>query len=151
MKAKLFLLLLFVLPLTLSAQDIVKSLQEIKVGEGVITIHQDPRITLRLRNSMLDSLALGSQRVIKHPGYRIQIYAGNNSRRAKNEALEQASVLNAKFPTLVTYTHFMPPRWTCRVGDFLSFEEADAMLREIKKTSDFKELSIVRDKINITY
>ena len=47
------------------------------------------------------------------------------------------------------YTSFISPRWLCRVGDFRSIEEADAMMRRLKATGMFKEVSIVRDQINI--
>jgi homoserine O-acetyltransferase len=53
------------------------------------------------------------------------------------------------FPELTIYTSFNPPRWLCRVGDFRSIEEADAMMRRLKATGMFKEVSIVRDQINI--
>ena len=53
------------------------------------------------------------------------------------------------FPELTIYTSFNPPRWLCRVGDFRSIEEADAMMRKLKATGVFKEVSIVKDQINI--
>jgi outer membrane protein assembly factor BamA len=37
----------------------------------------------------------------------------------------------------------------CRVGDFRSIEEADAAMRRLKATGVFKEVSIVREQINI--
>ena len=53
------------------------------------------------------------------------------------------------FPELTVYTSFNSPRWLCRVGDFRSIEEADAMMRKMKATGVFKEVSIVKDQINI--
>jgi hypothetical protein len=35
------------------------------------------------------------------------------------------------------------------VGDFRSIEEADAAMRRLKATGVFKEVSIVREQINI--
>jgi outer membrane protein assembly factor BamA len=37
----------------------------------------------------------------------------------------------------------------CRVGDYRSIEEADASMRRLKATGKFKEVSIVREQINI--
>ena len=82
-------------------------------------------------------------------GQGIQAYAGNNTRQAKNDAYHVASRVKEYFPELTVYTSFNPPRWLCRVGDFRSIEEADAMMRRLKATGVFKEVSIVRDQINI--
>ena len=53
------------------------------------------------------------------------------------------------FPELTVYTSFNPPRWLCRAGDFRSIEEADAMMRQLRATGVFKEVSIVKEQINI--
>ena len=86
---------------------------------------------------------------MKSPGYRVQVYAGNNSRTARNEATNMASKVKEYFPDLKTYAFFTSPRWLCRVGDFRSIEEADAMMRKLRATGVFKEVSIVKDQINI--
>ena len=74
---------------------------------------------------------------------------GNNTRQAKTEAHNVAAKIKEFFPELPVYTPFNPPRWRCRVGDFRSIEEADAMMRKLKATGVFKEVSIVKDQINI--
>jgi hypothetical protein len=53
------------------------------------------------------------------------------------------------FPDTSVYTFFTSPRWLCRVGDFRSIEEADAMMRKLKATGVFKQVAIVKDQINI--
>ena len=53
------------------------------------------------------------------------------------------------FPELAVYTYFQPPRWLCGVGDFKSIEEAHVTMRKLKATGVFKEVSIVREQINI--
>ena len=60
-----------------------------------------------------------------------------------------SSQVKVYFPELAVYTSFNPPRWLCRVGDFRSIEEADAMMRKMKATGVFKEVSIVKDEVNI--
>ena len=62
-----------------------------------------------------------------------------------------ATRVHTSFPELQVYTHFVNPRWLCQVGDFRSIEEADVVMRKLKATGDFKEVSIVRAQINITY
>lgn len=88
--------------------------------------------------------------IIKVVGYRVQTYAGNNTRNAKIEAMGVASKIREYFPEIPVYTFFNPPRWLCRVGDFRSMEEAYAMMRKLKATGVFHEVSIVKDRVNVT-
>lgn len=148
MKRRTLLILLFVLTgWGVQAQNIVRSLERDVPGQGKVTIHQDARIEALIGT---ERPATGEQKVIKTQGFRIQAYAGNNTRQAKNEAYGVASRVKGYFPELTVYTTFNPPRWLCRVGDFRSIEEADAMMRKMKATGVFKEVSIVRDQINIS-
>lgn len=145
-KAALFTLLLVLTGGGVQAQNIVGSLERVVPGQGKVTIHQDPRIGALIG---VERSATGERKVIKATGYRIQAYAGNNTRQAKNDAYQVASRVKGHFPELPVYTSFTPPRWICRVGDFRSIEEADAMMRRLKATGVFKEVSIVKDQINI--
>lgn len=128
--------------------DIVKSLKQNVPGQGKVTIHQDARIEALVGRPHTPSVS-GGQQVIKTAGYRVQVYAGNNTRQAKNEAHAVAASVKEVFPDLPVYTFFTPPRWLCRVGDYRSIEEADAMMRQLRSTGQFKEVSIVRDQIQI--
>ena len=142
---KVLLTLLFVLTATFAqAQSIIKSLERNIPGQGKVTIHQDARIAALIGSEYVPA-GSDEQKVIK----RIQAYAGNNTRQAKNDAYHVASRVKEYFPELTVYTSFNPPRWLCRVGDFRSIEEADAMMRRLKSTGVFREVSIVRDQINI--
>ena len=136
MKKLALLILLFVLAgASAQAQNIVKSLERNVPGQGKVTIHQDPRIEAMIG---MERLATGEQKVMKGSGFRIQAYAYRVSSQVK-----------VYFPELAVYTSFNPPRWLCRVGDFRSIEEADAMMRKMKATGVFKEVSIVKDEVNI--
>ena len=147
MKKLSLLILLFVLiGASAQAQSIIKSLERTVPGQGKVTIHQDPRIEALLG---VERSSIGEQKVIKTTGFRIQAYAGNNTRAAKNHAYGVAARVRQYFPELAVYTSFNPPRWICRVGDFRSIEEADAVMRKLKATGVFKEVSIVRDQINV--
>lgn len=152
---KYLLSLLFFLGTTaLYAQqrNIVTELQTRKVGEGIITIHQDPQIANLVGTVDLSASASASsdaQRTIKTRGYRVQVYAGNNSRQARSEANKVADKVKEEFPDMPVYTYFQPPRWLCRVGDFKSVEEAHNAMRKLRATGDFKEVTIVREQINL--
>lgn len=147
-----YIFILFFVSLGLSAfaqQNIVESLQRNRVGEGTVTIHQDSKITGLIGTIYTKSTVGGEQKTLKSRGYRVQVYAGNNSRVARNEANNIAAKVKGEFPDMPVYAYFQPPRWLCRVGDFRSIEEADAAMRRLRATGIFKEVSIVREQINI--
>ena len=134
----------------MSAQtNIIESLQTDRVGEGKITVHQDSVITNLLGVRYVRSTLNEPQRTLKARGYRVQVYAGNNSRRARNEASAISEKVKENFPDMPVYTFFQPPRWLCRVGDFKSIEEAHVAMRQLKATGVFKEVAIVREQIII--
>lgn len=151
---KRFALLLtfgLVVALQASAQNngILNSLQRDVPGQGKVTIHQDERIAALVGSGAVPVAADGT-RVLKKSGYRVQVYAGNNTREAKNKAHDVAVRLKELFPDLPVYTTFNPPRWLCRAGDFSSIEEADALMRQLRALGgDFKAVSIVREQINV--
>ena len=148
-KLGLFLIACFVFAsFSVAQNNIVKSLERNVSGQGKVTIHQDARIEALIGSEYIPG---GSEDriVIKRSGYRVQVYAGNNTRQAKNEAYSVATRIKEYFPDLTVYTSFAPPRWLCRAGDFRSIEEADAMMRQLRATGVFKEVSIVKDQINI--
>ena len=118
---------------SVAQNNIVKSLERNVPGQGKVSIHQDARIGALIGSEYIPT-GSDDQKVIKSSGYRVQVYAGNNTRQAKNEAYSVS---------------FNPPRWLCRAGDFRSIEEADAMMRQLRATGVFKEVSIVKDQINI--
>lgn len=75
------------------------------------------------------------------------MYAGNNSRVARNEANNMANKVKEEFPELPVYAYFQPPRWLCRVGDFRSIEEADATMRRLKATGVLKKYLLFVNKL----
>ena len=104
-KLALLTLLLVLTGVCAQAQGIVKSLERTVPGQGKVTIHQDPRIEALIG---VERPATGEQKVIKTSGYRIQAYAGNNTRQAKNDAYQVASRIKEYFPELPIYTSFRP-------------------------------------------
>ncbi len=130
--------------------DIVSDLTRKKTGEGTVVLHQDARLRALLQ-AETPTVAESEERMAKIAGFRVQVYAGNNSRQARSEANQMASKVTTAFPELRVYTQFVNPRWLCQVGDFRSIEEADVVMRKLKATGEFKEVSIVRAQINIPY
>lgn len=147
---KLGVLLLALVSLPLMAQDnIVDRLEQTVDGQGMITIHQDARLDSLL--GMVYDPAMSRGKKIQTIGYRIQIYAGGNTRYAKEEALKAAQYVKTKFPEIPVYTEFVAPRWVCRVGDYKTIEEADQVMRMLKKSRTYKEIAILPNQIiNIT-
>ena len=152
-KMKRITTILFLLTITLASyaqRDIVKSLQTDAPGQGKVTIHQDAQITaLLMGGSTASPSRSGEKKELKRQGYRVQVYAGNNTSRSRNEAQEVANKVKQHFQDAQVYAYFISPRWLCRVGNYPSIEEADAMMRQLKATGVFKEVSIVRDQITI--
>lgn len=89
-------------------------------------------------------------RTYKTTGYRIQVYAGGNSRKDRQKAEETGNELRMLFPTESVYVHFYSPRWICRMGNFRSYEEANQHLQEVKKLG-YSAATIVKGKITIPY
>ena len=111
----IFILLFLSLGLSaLAQQNIVESLQRNRAGEGTVTIRQDPKITGLIGSIYTGNVTGGEQKMLKARGYRVQVYAGNNSRVARNEANNVAAKVKEEFPDMPVYAYFQPPRWLCR-------------------------------------
>ena len=147
---RLWCLSLFVCSgMTLCAQEtIFDHLEKKQPGEGVVSIHQDAR--LKSLVGQVRSYSSAAQNAAqKVQGFRVQVYAGGNSQQARSEAYQVAERVKTLFPELPVYPQFVSPRWLCRVGDYRSIEEADAVMRQLKSVGKFKEVSIVRATIKL--
>lgn len=85
--------------ISVAQNNIVKSLERNVPGQGKVTIHQDARIAALIGSEYVPA-GSDEQKVIKSSGYRIQVYAGNNTRQAKNEAYAVATRIKEHFPNL---------------------------------------------------
>lgn len=140
------------LPLALYGQDIVKTLKTNKSGQGRVTIYQSSAIDALIgRADNVLSEEDKSAKKGKAVGYRVMLYAGNNSRVSRSEAESVARQVKEMFPEAVVYVRFSSPRWLCQLGDFRNIEEADAWMRKINATGKFKEMSIVKEQINVQF
>jgi len=86
----------------------------------------------------------------KTMGFRVQAFAGGNSRKDKHKAEEISTQLRMLFPTEQVYMHFYSPRWICRIGNYRTYEEAQKMLEEVRGLG-YTSATIVKGKISVPY
>lgn len=86
----------------------------------------------------------------KVTGYRVQAFAGGNTRQDRQNAEKTGNRIKAAFPNEAIYVHFYSPRWICRVGNYKTYEEAHRMLQAIQELG-YRQASIVKGKIIVQY
>ena len=90
-----------------------------------------------------------AHRPYKTTGYRVQVFAGGNSRTDRQKAEQTGRAMEALFPGEAVYVHFYSPRWICRIGNYLTLEEAQARMLEIRQLG-YPAATIVKGKIIAT-
>ena len=163
------------LPFNTTAQTFLDRLQKPAEGQGTITLHQDsalsslvldPQSTVKperrentqpptpntsTSNTSTPNTPTPNSGRTRHviQGYRIQAYAGGNSRQDRKNAERTANNLRTQLPVGVPVSaHFYPPRWICYVGAYRTREEAQQMLRTVKNLG-YSQALIVRGKITV--
>lgn len=127
--------------------------------DSIITVTQPPLLEERLRTVVVNQESVSEQQeekaeVSDQPvtvgGYRVQVFADNNARTAKDEARSKAVAIREQLPHLATYVTYEAPYWRLRVGDFRSESDAEAAAAEIKHyfPNISREVRVVRDRIN---
>ena len=86
----------------------------------------------------------------KVTGYRVQVFAGGNSRNDRLKAEKAGSEVKSLFPGVPVYVHFYSPRWICRMGNYRTYEEAHEMLSRVKQMG-YESAIIVKGKITVPY
>ncbi len=171
MKLILFLVMLF--PTVAHAYAI----QEMSFGmteQGDTIVHKDSTVAVsvkydtiyshpdlpkvdRYRDVFLDDGAMSyfsNQKKIlvnarKEQGFRIQLFSGGNTRNDRQKAEETMRQAKRYFPQEPIYTHFLSPRWLCRMGNYDTKEQADIMLAKAIRVG-FKNACVVRSTITIS-
>ncbi len=82
-------------------------------------------------------------------GYRVQVYAGGNSRANKTKAESIGNNIKRLFPDQPVYVHFYSPRWICRMGNYRTLEEAQEVLQKVREAG-YSQASLVKGKITVT-
>ena len=83
-------------------------------------------------------------------GYRVQAFAGGNSRKDRQQAEHVRNEIKSHYPNVPVYVHFYSPRWICRVGNYRTYEEAHQMLVSLRDLG-FNQATIVKGKITVSY
>ena len=196
------------IPLDAGAQTYTQRLQEVKAGQGTVTIHESADIDQLVNSAVLTTKApvaattpkaattgttpkgtttsptstttkpatpntttpvpttLSSageenaetlpdynkkmMRGVKVSGYRVQAFAGGNSRKDRQKAERIGNDIKAQFAGVPVYVHFYSPRWICRVGNYRTYEEAHQMLLSLRKMG-YDQATIVKGKITVQY
>ncbi len=86
----------------------------------------------------------------KVTGYRVQAYAGGNSRNDRQKAEQTGNALKMSFPDQPVYVHFYSPRWICRMGNYKTQAEAQKMLAKVKALG-YKQACLVKGQITVQY
>ena len=87
---------------------------------------------------------------VKVNGYRVQAFAGGNSRNDRIQAERIGNDIKMHFANVPVYVHFYSPRWICRVGNYRTYEEAHQMLVQLRNLG-YNQVSIVKGKITVQY
>ena len=83
-------------------------------------------------------------------GFRVQVFAGGNSRNDRDKAERTGNEIKSLFPEEPVYVHFYSPRWICRMGNYRTYEEAHAILRSVRELG-YQSAIIVKGKITVQY
>jgi len=137
-------------------KEILQELNAVVPGKGRVTVYEDESISHVLGRSMAPPRTVytnadGTVQYHKMRGYKIQAFSGNNQRTSKNEANRKQGQINNAFPEHETVVLFESPFWRLRVGNFATREEAEEVMRELRRTfpSFGKEMYIVVDEVKI--
>ena len=87
---------------------------------------------------------------MKINGYRVQVFAGGNSRSDRQKAERTGENIKSLFPGEPIYVHFYSPRWICRMGNYRTYEEAHEVLKRVKQFG-YTSAIIVKGKITVQY
>jgi hypothetical protein len=100
-----------------------------------------------------DTTAISTQKMLrgqKVMGYRVQAFAGGNSRKDRQQAEQVRNSNKSHYPNVPVYVHFYSPRWICRVGNYRTYEEAHQMLVSLRALG-FEQATIVKGKITVAH
>jgi hypothetical protein len=126
--------------------SIVQYLERNNTG-GTIQIEQPAELSRRVARVGEDVEA----NMVKVPVYRIQLFS-SNSTSAKTQAENLAKEVENTFPNLQAAVSYASPFWRLRVGEFRTYEEANAMLPVIQnKFPDLQRgMLIIRERISVS-
>ena len=149
----LTLLLVFLLSGVAKAQYAGGNICNHLLSTGRVSIIQDNRLTELLGSQPKAYYVNGAQpdKATKVKGFRIRVFSGNQQNTSKNKAYKIQTELTTKMPELSTYVTFKTPNWRLMVGDYRTTEEANSMLRVLRKEfpNYGKDMFVVSEEIEL--
>lgn len=122
---------------------------------GRVQLLQDGRLTdligTQPKSYYAGPTKTNSQGVVTGIGYRIRVFSGNQQNTSKNRAYAIQKEMSELMPDLKTYVVFKTPNWRLLVGNYRTSEEANAMLRELRREFPAygKEMFVVKEEIEL--
>ncbi|MBQ6966121.1 MAG: SPOR domain-containing protein [Bacteroidaceae bacterium] len=154
-----FTLSILLCTITMSAQEFIDHLTSKAMGQGTVTVHQDTllddivngkkQFVPEKKEDKKDLPGLQTGKKMKARGYRIQVYWGGSTRTDEANAKRAGAKVTTLFPELQAYTTFESPNWRCRVGDFVTRQEASDYLSKLKEARLAKDAIIVKSEVLI--
>ena len=116
---------------------------------------QEPKVVVVEHNDSTasegpDEIQKKIMKGVKVAGYRVQVFAGGNTRNDRLKAERIGSEIKGFFPGVPVYVHFYSPRWICRMGNYRTYEEAHEVLERVKNNG-YQSAIIVKGKITVQY
>lgn len=116
---------------------------------------QEPKVVVVEHNDSTasegpDEIQKKIMKGVKVAGYRVQVFAGGNTRNDRLKAERIGSEIKGLFPGVPVYVHFYSPRWICRMGNYRTYEEAHEVLERVKNNG-YQSAIIVKGKITVQY
>ena len=145
----------------MSAQSFTDHLTHKVEGQGTVTVHQDSLINNLVNGKAKAATSAETNedgnvtpsahtgKKIKARGYRIQVFWGGSTTNDKAKAQHAGLKVTSAFPELQAYTTFESPNWRCRVGDFVSHQEASDFLDKLKDARVVNNAIIVKSEVLI--
>jgi hypothetical protein len=140
--------------------SIVDQLNAPKPGQGTVKIYIEDKVKNMIGVSgasshnrdgsdTLQTKAPGT--IVKCPGFKIQVFSGNDQRKSKNEAYSKQNQIKNFFPDIDTVVSFHSPFWRLRAGNFKTQSEALQAMGELRRAfpSFGKEMYVVKDQITL--
>ncbi len=140
------------------SKSIIEELNTHRRAQGNVMVYEDEAIKGILAKPSAANLPVytaddGTSQYVMMPGYKIQVFSGNDQRKSKDEAYSKQKLINESFEDLETVVYFRSPRWILRAGNFRTRAEADAAMKLIAdEFPNFgKEMYIISDSVKVPY
>ncbi len=117
-------------------ETIVEELNTTKTGQGTVKVLQDETVEaiVSRKGQTADGPVDWNADVFdKVNGYRIQVFSDNKPQQSKTEAERIQKLVKEEFADQEVSIHFNAPFWRVYAGNFLTKDEANMVLKEMKE------------------